>query len=345
MSDSSRASLFAATLLGLALLLLLPCPAHAKKQPVDVPAGIEHRDFDALLKKYVDERGLVAYGRWKASAADLARLDRYLAQFDRPPAPVPAREKQSALINAYNGLVIRWMITNYPLDSIWEAKRSLTARRHRVGGHAVSLNQIEHDTLRPLLGWRVHSTLVCAARSCPPLQREAFTAAKLDRQIDDAYRAWLARQDLNRFDPAKRTVHASKVFKWFKKDFAKIGRVKPVLARYAPEPHRGFAKSGDYRIEHLPYRWGLNDHAGPISRVRIRAAVAPLGGCEALLALFPNGPRPRARRLLARCAGRARPHPRRQLRDQKDRRRKAAGMMSGERLSVRESGRIHPVRR
>ena len=134
MSDSSRASLFAATLLGLALLLLLPCPAHAKKQPVDVPAGIEHRDFDALLKKYVDERGLVAYGRWKASAADLARLDRYLAQFDRPPTPVPAREKQSALINAYNGLVIRWMITNYPLDSIWEAKRSLTARRHRVGG-------------------------------------------------------------------------------------------------------------------------------------------------------------------------------------------------------------------
>jgi len=262
MRDSSRGSRFAATLLGLSLVLLLPCSAHAKKQPVDVPAGIEHRDFDALLKKYVDERGLVAYGRWKASTADLARLDRYLAQFDRPAAAAPAREKQSALINAYNALVIRWIITNYPLDSIWEAKRSLTTRRHPVGGRMVSLNQIEHDTLRPLLGWRVHSALVCAARSCPPLRREAFTAAQLDRQIDAAYRTWLAREDLNRFEPAARTVRVSKVFKWFKKDFAKIGGVKPLLARYAPEPHRRFAQGGDYRVQHLPYRWGLNDQGG-----------------------------------------------------------------------------------
>jgi len=248
MHVSSCGSRFATTLLGLSLLFLLPCSARAKKQPVDVPAGIEHRDFDALLKKYVDERGLVAYGRWKASTADLERLDRYLAQFDRPAAAAPAREKESALINAYNALVIRWMITNYPLDSIWEAKRSLTARRHPVGGRMVSLNQIEHDTLRPLLGWRVHSALVCAPRSCPPLRREAFTAAKHDRQIDAAYRTWLAREDLNRFEPAARTVRVSKVFKWFKKDFAKIGGVKPVLARYAPGAHRQFAQGGDYRV-------------------------------------------------------------------------------------------------
>ena len=57
-------------------------------------------------------------------------------------------------------------------------------------------------------------------------------------------------------------MRVSKVFKWFKKDFEKIGGVKPVLARYAPEPHRRFAQSGDYRVKHLPYHWGLNDQGG-----------------------------------------------------------------------------------
>jgi len=221
MFNSSPASLFAATVVGLSFIFLLPCSTHAKKQPVDVPAGIEHRDLDALLKSYVDERGLVDYGRWKANARDLERLDRYLAQLDRPAAAVPAREKEAALINAYNALAIRWIITSYPVDSIWEAKRSLTTRRHAVGGRMVSLNQIEHDTLRPLLGWRVHSALVCAARSCPPLPREAFTAAQLDRQIDAAYRTWLAREDLNRFEPAKRVVRVSKVFKCSKRTLRK----------------------------------------------------------------------------------------------------------------------------
>lgn len=246
----------------LAIALLLPLPAAAKS-PVEVPADVDHRAYDALLRKYVDERGLVAYGRWKASPADLAGLDRYLAQYAGVPAPGTSREEKAAsLINAYNALVIRWIITNYPMDSIWEAKRSLTKRRHDVGGAKVSLNQIEHDTLRPLLGWSVHATLVCAARSCPPLRREAFTAAKLDRQIDAAYRTWLAREDLNRFDPPARTARISKVFKWFKKDFTKAGGVKPVLTRYAPAQHRPFLRDGGYEIAYLPYRWGLNDQGG-----------------------------------------------------------------------------------
>ncbi len=66
----------------------------------------------------------------------------------------------------------------------------------------------------------------------------------------------------NESNPAARTGRVSKVFRGFKMDFAKIGGVKPVLARYAAEPHRRFAQGGDYRIQHLPYRWGLNDQGG-----------------------------------------------------------------------------------
>jgi hypothetical protein len=35
---------------------------------VDVRAGINHESFDRLLKKYVNEQGLVNYGAWKQNA-------------------------------------------------------------------------------------------------------------------------------------------------------------------------------------------------------------------------------------------------------------------------------------
>ena len=48
---------------------------------VDLAAGINHDEFDRLLKKYVNEQGLVNYGAWKQNAADLSALDEYLKQF------------------------------------------------------------------------------------------------------------------------------------------------------------------------------------------------------------------------------------------------------------------------
>ena len=107
--------------------------------------------------------------------------------------------------------------------------------------------------------------LVCAARSCPPLQQFAYTADKFDEQNDAAYRAWFAREDLNRFLPNEKKVEISSIFKWFKQDFEKAGSMPKILGRYAPAPVREFATSGNYEIKYLPYNWGLNDQ-GPHGR-------------------------------------------------------------------------------
>ncbi|MDE3084898.1 MAG: DUF547 domain-containing protein, partial [Verrucomicrobiota bacterium] len=136
---------------------------------VEVPAGIDHAPWDTLLKKYVNDRGLVAYGPWKANAADLKTLDDYLARFAAPARPAASgNEEIASLINAYNAFTIRWILTNYPTESIRELDDSWGKARWNVGGRTVSLNEIEHKNLRPLYGWRVHATIVCAARSCPP---------------------------------------------------------------------------------------------------------------------------------------------------------------------------------
>ncbi len=245
-----------------AILALLPICAFAKEKPVSVafPAGVRHDAWDALLKKYVNERGLVAYEQWKANGADRKALDSYLAQFAAKPAtPAAGNDLAASGINAYNAFAIQWILANYPTESIQALPDSFSRKAHMIGGTKVALDDIEHGTMRPLLGYRAHAALVCCARSCPPLQRTAYTAAGLDGQIDDAYAAWLGSEDLNQYDPAKNRVEISSIFKWFKADFEKAGGVQKILGDRGPAAARPFLTKGGYKIDYMAYRWGLND--------------------------------------------------------------------------------------
>ena len=246
------------------LMALLPGCAIAKEKPVSVavPAGIRHEAWDALLKIYVNEKGLVAYEKWKANAADRKSLDDYLAQFAPAGTAAKGDELAASAINAYNAFAIRWILENYPTESIQSLDKSFARKAHPIGGQKVALEDLEHGTLRPLIGWRMHAVLVCCARSCPPLQRTAYTGEGLGRQIDAAYRSWLAREDLNRFSPEKNSAGISSIFKWFKVDFEKAGGVPKILGMYGPEAQRAFLAKGGYKIDYLAYRWGLNDQGG-----------------------------------------------------------------------------------
>jgi hypothetical protein len=242
-----------------------------KGENVDVRSGINHDEFDRLLKKYVNEQGLVNYGAWKQNEADLSALNEYLKQFAaKIDNPAQGDEKASSLVNAYNAFVLRWILSNYPSESIWQRKDSFSGKRNEIGGGKVSLDDIEHGALRPLIGYRAHAVLVCAARSCPPLQRFAYTGDKFEEQDDSAYRAWLAHEDLNKFLPNEKKVEISSIFKWFRQDFDNAGGIPKILGRYAPRRVHEFAASGNYEIIYLPYNWGLNDQ-GPHGRNYSRA--------------------------------------------------------------------------
>ena len=89
--------------------------------------------------------------------------------------------------------------------------------------------------------------------------RFAYSVDKFDEQDDGAFRAWLAREDLNKFLPNQKKVKISSIFKWFKGDFENAGGIPKILGCYAPESVREFAASGKYDIKYLPYNWGLND--------------------------------------------------------------------------------------
>ncbi|MFP4283876.1 MAG: DUF547 domain-containing protein, partial [Opitutales bacterium] len=134
------------------------CSLHAAPT-MNVPAGIDHAAWTTLLERYVDERGFVDYAGWHASEEDVASLDRYLAQFARDAADRADRAagdaEIAALINAYNAFTIRWILENFPTESIRKTEDQWSAKRWAVGGEKVSLDEIEHENLRPLHGWRV----------------------------------------------------------------------------------------------------------------------------------------------------------------------------------------------
>jgi hypothetical protein len=234
----------------------------SEEEGVTLPANVSHQTWDALLKKYVNDRGLVAYDDWKKNPTDLTALDDYLKQFaENPQTPASGNDAAASLINLYNATTIRWILANYPTESIKGLKDSFEAKRHDIGGRKASLDDVENGALRPLLGYRTHAVLVCAARSCPPLQRFAYTPSQLDEQIDTAYRDWLSRSDLNRFMPDARKIEISSIFNWYKDDFDKAGGVAKVLARYAPQQYHDFLASDNFETSDLPYNWGLNDQS------------------------------------------------------------------------------------
>ena len=150
---------------------------------------------------------------------------------------------------------------NYPTESIQKLDDSFGRKAHLIGGEKVALDDIEHGTLRPTIGYKAHAALVCCARSCPPLQRSAYQADTLNQQIDTAYTVWLSRTDLNQFDQSSNTAKVSSIFNWFKADFEKAGGTPKVLARYAPPADRSYLTKGDVKITYLTYRWGLNDQS------------------------------------------------------------------------------------
>jgi len=245
----------------IALSLLISLPLALRAETAPVPAGIDHDPWDALLRKYVSDSGMVDYKAWADAREDRARLRNYLEQFaPEPEVEAAGDERIASLINAYNAYTIRFILRHYPTKSIRLLDSEFTGDRYELGGKKVSAEDIELVMLREAIGWKMHSVVVCAARSCPPLLNRAYRADDWERKMRERYRVWLRDPDLNAYYPEADRVAISKVFKWHDVDFEGEGKppIANVLARFGPEKHRGFLRQGDYDIDYMDYHWGLN---------------------------------------------------------------------------------------
>lgn len=234
--------------------------------------------WDALLKKHVKWQPDLLQSRvdYKGFAADRAALGKVLAEWSAvTPAQFKAfsRAQQMALlINAYNGFTVALILTRYPdlksikdLGSVFQSpwkKKFFT-----LLGEERHLDWIEHEQLRPAYhDPRVHAAVNCASIGCPALRPEAFTAARLDAQLDDGFRRFMADRTRNRY--ANGQLQVSMIFKWFREDFEKgdqgFGQLEDVMARYAAQLADSPADREKIKAKHVPityldYDWSLND--------------------------------------------------------------------------------------
>jgi hypothetical protein len=230
----------------------------------------EHAAWTGVLQKYQTDAGLVRYKQLKADAAakahpfngyleSLAKLTR--AEFDG----FAKNDKIAFLINAYNAYTVKLIVDNYPVESIKKIGGLFTKPWDveffsLLGGQITSLDPIEHKMLRPnYRDYRVHAAVNCASISCPPLRHEAFVGARLDAQLDEQMRLWLADPSRNKFDAQTGELSLSRIFDWYAKDFEEWGGgVKAVVSKFGPEAARqAYAKKGE--VDFLDYDWGLNE--------------------------------------------------------------------------------------
>jgi hypothetical protein len=242
--------------------VLAAAPAEAPPPPA-LPEFA--RLWDGLLRDHVKpgqingvSMATVDYAALKADARWPQTLDA-LAKAPEPAASASA-ERMAYWINAYNILAAKAVVEAYPIESITKIEGVWDKKVGSAAGREVSLNEVEHQILRPMGDPRVHAALNCASLGCPPLRREAFVAARLDEQLADQTRVWL--NDPNRGVRVREgdVVVLSELFNWFGNDFAPDipGRLR-WISRFLRDPAmREAVTRRGAKVESIPWDWRLN---------------------------------------------------------------------------------------
>jgi hypothetical protein len=241
-----------------------------------------HAVWDGLLRRdvVIAPSGVASTVRYAAMRQEHSLLRSYLDSLSAVSPDEYRRwtkpQQLAFLINAYNAFTVELILSRYPdlasikdlgtlLQSPWKQKF------FRLLGETRSLDELEHEMIRARGAFddpRIHFAVVCASIGCPMLRSEAYTAERLESQLDDAQARFLSDRDRNRFDAGTGTLKVSRIFEWYRKDF-ELGHkgydsLNAVFARHAgrladADDARDRIRAGTYRLEFLPYDWGLND--------------------------------------------------------------------------------------
>ena len=241
-----------------------------------------HRVWNDLLSKHVQvsKDGNSSVVRYSSIQAERPLLKRYLTELSdvsmREYGTWTKPQQLAFLINAYNAFTVDLVLSKYPgLNSIndlgnvfqspWKKKFFVLLGEER------SLDDLEHGLIRSPGQFnepRIHFAVVCASIGCPMLRPESFVAERLEYQLADGMRRFLADRSRNRFDAKAGRMQVSKIFDWYGKDFGQghqgLTSLKVAFARHAdvlganPDEIRRI-RDGAYSIEFLDYDWRLND--------------------------------------------------------------------------------------
>lgn len=207
---------------------------------------------DKFFNTYV-KNGKVKYAEIKQNPKLLNDLLSEAKKFEV--SPDNPEEFQAFWINAYNLAVIDGILKKYPVSSPLDIDGFFDEQKHSLGRKSVTLDEIEKEIL---LGQfpeeeRFHFVLVCAAKSCPPIIKEAYSPAKLEEQLQQQTRSALNDPEFIKVSGKK--VLFNELMKWYNKDFTGKGKS---LIEYVNQFRENKIPS-NYEQGYYKYNWELNE--------------------------------------------------------------------------------------
>lgn len=245
--------------------------SYWNKSNESMTQDIDHSQWQYTLNRYLimgeDNIAINLFNYKNVTHSDKAVLKQYLIQLQNVnPLQHTKAQQQAYWINLYNALTIQLILDNYPVKSITKLGERFFSfgpwddDAATVNGKTLSLNDIEHEILRPI--WqdpRIHYAVNCASYGCPNLSATAFTANNMEQLLTSGAYAYVNH-------PRGVTIQGedlalSSIYKWYSEDFGDNDQALiEHLKRYAkPKLKQALVlfqqNPGDIDFE---YDWRLN---------------------------------------------------------------------------------------
>jgi hypothetical protein len=267
----------------MALHLLNQQPPSGQDKPEQVALHLKQAinnlkgdfyDLETGGVNYAAMKGSEGFENYKASAALLQRFDLNLLQSQAA--------KLAFWINIYNALTVHGIVELGVNNSVREISHFFENVAYQIGDQTFSLDQIEHGILRgnqkkhlfarrpfgskdpraahvlPVLEPRIHFTLVCGSKSCPPIG--TYQEEKIEDQLKLAASSFVNSDNVV-LDRAKHKLSLSKILDWYGKDFGDKAALIRFLAQYrkAPDDKAFLLEQGTrLAVSYQEYDWSLN---------------------------------------------------------------------------------------
>ena len=185
------------------------------------PSGhdaVDHSAFSPLLAA-LEEGGLPAAVQRERA------LDEYLSELmNVSPNTLSANHALAFWLNLYNAGAVKLAIVAFHRGegSVLRIPGGFSRPVATIASEKLSLDAIEHAKLRRFGDPRIHGALVCGSLSCPTLRAEPYEGDRIDSQLDDQLRRFLAEGAANTQDGR---VMLNRVFLWYGSDFVRPHRM------------------------------------------------------------------------------------------------------------------------
>ncbi len=212
-----------------------------------------------VISKWINHQGKVDYSLLKK---DQWFWEQIFAIENTNLSKYSRNEKLAFWLNTYNLLTIKGVLIELKKNPKWKGNvtslaklRFFIFRKFHVAGKKVSLNYIENSIIRRRFkDPRVHFALNCGSTSCPFLPNKLFQAETLDKYLDNLAKFFINSGNVW-IDEESKTVYLSRIFKWYKKDFASAGGLQQFINKYWKNETIDFTKRN---IKFKDYDWSLN---------------------------------------------------------------------------------------